>query len=328
MHRLLTLGLLTLATTSFAQDWGQLATISSTMGIQGGKLCLGEASRGDIGCPAYAPSVSPTGTLTTTAISLTTSGTNWGYLASNASYLPNLNTNNISATTLNGIAISQLAGGTSSTMVPGWPDAIQCLNSPNLITLYLANSPDASGQYWYFYPQGNLYIIYNANQTYNSHSNAGSFDCVTSAKTIPQLYATGRAFNFLNSSGIAPTGAIMAFDLATCPTGWSEYTPARGRFLRGIDNGAGNDPSGTRALGNVQDDAFQGHHHLNKYSTTYSSYGTTGNSWQSNFANGYADATSSQAFITNPATDGTNGTPRTAAETRPKNVAVLFCRKD
>jgi hypothetical protein len=27
-----------------------------------------------------------------------------------------------------------------------------------------------------------------------------------------------------------------------------------------------------------------------------------------------------------PVTDGTNGTPRTAAETRPKNVAVLYCQ--
>jgi len=61
MRRLLTLVLFALATTPFAQDWGQLATISSTMGVQDGRLCLGEASRGDIGCPAYAPYVSPNG---------------------------------------------------------------------------------------------------------------------------------------------------------------------------------------------------------------------------------------------------------------------------
>jgi len=66
MYRLITLGLLTLATPSFAQDWGQLATISSTMSVQGGRLCLGEASRGDIGCPAYAPSVTTNGSLTAT----------------------------------------------------------------------------------------------------------------------------------------------------------------------------------------------------------------------------------------------------------------------
>jgi len=66
MRRLLTLVLLILATPSFAQDWGQMATISSTMGIQGNHLCMGETSRGDIGCPAYAPSVATNGTLTAT----------------------------------------------------------------------------------------------------------------------------------------------------------------------------------------------------------------------------------------------------------------------
>ncbi|MEQ1710755.1 MAG: hypothetical protein ABL908_05070, partial [Hyphomicrobium sp.] len=38
-----------------------------------------------------------------------------------------------------------------------------------------------------------------------------------------------------------PNGAIAAFASATCPSGWSEFTPARGRFLRGIDNGVGLD---------------------------------------------------------------------------------------
>jgi len=95
MRRLLTLAFFALATTSLANDWGALATISSTMGVQDGRLCLGEASRGDIGCPAYAPSVSPTGGLTVAAISLTTAGTNWGYLGNTASYLPNLTGNNI-----------------------------------------------------------------------------------------------------------------------------------------------------------------------------------------------------------------------------------------
>lgn len=43
-----------------ADDWGSLATISSTMGIHEGRLCLGESSRGDLGCPTYAPYVSRT----------------------------------------------------------------------------------------------------------------------------------------------------------------------------------------------------------------------------------------------------------------------------
>ena len=324
MHRLLTLGLLTLATTSFAQDWGQLATISSTMGIQGGKLCLGEASRGDIGCPAYAPSVSPTGTLTTTAISLTTSGTNWGYLASTVSYLPNLNagsisTTNISATTLNGIAISQLVGGTSSTMVPGWPDAIKC-DSPSLglnRVFYFQAFSQTGTTVQYALPydsQATRAILnYNINGTYHSNIGATTEDCTTSAMSITQLYAAGRAFNFLSSGGIAPTGAIMAFDLATCPTGWSEYTPARGRFLRGIDNGAGNDPSGTRVAGNIQTDAIGPHTH--SLPARYQA-----SAWNNGGGVAATDAGGSAVSMNAGAFAGT--------ETRPKNVAVLFCRKD
>ncbi len=34
--------------------------------------------------------------------------------------------------------------------------------------------------------------------------------------------------------GSVPTGAVMAFDLTSCPSGWSEYTALRGRFVRGV----------------------------------------------------------------------------------------------
>src|SRR5690606_8848693 len=74
-----------------------------------------------------------------------------------------------------------------------------------------------------------------------------------------------------------PSGAVMAFDLSDCPSGWSEYTPARGRFIRGIDNGAGNDPDGTRTAGATQDDAFQDHIHTLEI---YSGTPISGGNWQ------------------------------------------------
>ncbi len=49
--------------TARAQDWGGLAVISSTMGVNANRLCVGEASRGDIGCPSYAPYVAPSGNI-------------------------------------------------------------------------------------------------------------------------------------------------------------------------------------------------------------------------------------------------------------------------
>ena len=110
---------------SFAQQWSEYAFISSTLGVSDSRICIGEASRGELGCPSFAPTISPTGRvhatggLTVNTISLTTTGTTWGYLGSAASYLPNLNTNNISLSTINGISVTNL-GDTSPTNVPAF----------------------------------------------------------------------------------------------------------------------------------------------------------------------------------------------------------------
>ncbi|TKW60342.1 MAG: hypothetical protein DI628_08900 [Blastochloris viridis] len=56
----------------------------------------------------------------TSIISLSTAGTTWGYLGSAASYLPNLATNNISLSTINGVSVSALGGGASPTNVPAF----------------------------------------------------------------------------------------------------------------------------------------------------------------------------------------------------------------
>lgn len=69
-------------------------------------------------------------------------------------------------------------------------------------------------------------------------------------------------------------------------------------------------------------DAFQGHHHLNKYSSEYDTYGAGGSSWKSNFRGAFQDQETTEAFITDPYTDGTNGTPRTTNETRPENILL------
>ncbi|PIZ31781.1 MAG: hypothetical protein COY40_01245 [Alphaproteobacteria bacterium CG_4_10_14_0_8_um_filter_53_9] len=109
-----------------------------------------------------------------------------------------------------------------------------------------------------------------------------------------------------------PAGTISAFASTTCPTGWSEYTLARGRFLRGIDNGAGNDPSGTRVAGDVQEDAFK----------THTSDISPGGSASSSPGTGYirgGDASGAGYNITITSTGGTT-------ETRPKNVAVTYCQ--
>ena len=132
----------------------------------------------------------------------------------------------------------------------------------------------------------------------------------------------------------APEGAIMAFYLADCPEGWTvadgtNGTPdLRGRFIRGMDNmgvGAANvDPqSAIRTLGHEQMDAFQGHWH---------SAGSNNSGVPSlNFGPGFSENSNDRAKPTAPAqdpiTDGTNGSPRTSSETRPRNVSLIFCMR-
>jgi hypothetical protein len=139
----------------------------------------------------------------------------------------------------------------------------------------------------------------------------------------------GTSWTELGGGPQVPSGAIMAFDLSTCPSGWSEYTQARGRFLRGIDNGAGVDPSGTRAVGNVQHDAIQ--NITGGFKVAGGDGGIDGTSGAFTVVN------SPQRFAVNDpstfpgvgqASFNASRVVRTANETRPVNVAVLFCRRN
>lgn len=153
------------------------------------------------------------------------------------------------------------------------------------------------------------------------------------------------------SSSETPAGAILAFDLASCPEGWSEYTLARGHFLRGIDPTGAHDV--VRSAGSLQGDDLKSHlHSVNPPSTTTSSdshghfvgFGNTSPATYDYGTNLERPGTNSPI----PTADGVSGRINTSSdththtvdisafnsastggtETRPKNVAVLFCRKD
>lgn len=131
---------------------------------------------------------------------------------------------------------------------------------------------------------------------------------------------TNAAFEFYNGTawstvGAAmPNGTIAAFAAASCPSGWSEYTAARGRFLRGIDPSGTNDS--VRAAGNVQSDALGSHQHQIASQSGPSGVNGGGNSDGGSYMAGIASnnwGAQQSSFV--------GGT-----ETRPKNVAVTFCQ--
>jgi len=55
-----------MAAPALADDWGAIATVSGTMGMNAGRLCSAEGGRGDLGCPTYAPSLTTAGDVSVT----------------------------------------------------------------------------------------------------------------------------------------------------------------------------------------------------------------------------------------------------------------------
>jgi microcystin-dependent protein len=156
----------------------------------------------------------------------------------------------------------------------------------------------------------------------------------------------------LISALISPSGLVSPFAMNTPPSGWLECNGAaisrstysvlfsaisttwgvgdgsttfnipdlRGEFIRGFDNGRGIDSG--RAFASSQNDTFQGHHHQMYASSTGAGGGTT------DFRNNPASqAAQSNITARQAITDGTNGTPRTSTETRPRNLALMYCIK-
>lgn len=144
-----------------------------------------------------------------------------------------------------------------------------------------------------------------------------------------------------------PAGMVISHAASTVPTGWLECNGAevsrttyaalfaaidtafgvgngsttfnlpdfRGEFLRGWDHGRGADPdaatrTGGDTVGSTQTDQLKSHNHGFKYSSTGGSGGAV--TWLKD---------------TGPNTDTTAILAAGGSETRPRNVAVMFCIK-
>jgi hypothetical protein len=137
-----------------------------------------------------------------------------------------------------------------------------------------------------------------------------------------------------SAAGSAPTGAVMAFNLDACPSGWlladgTNGTPdLRGVFVRGLDSGKGIDPS--RTLATFQDYATASPQRGTAPDTTVSGY-----SYSSPHRYGFARRTNAgeNRTTTGPDTVDSGTQPDIVSwstgdsETRPKNVALLYCIK-
>lgn len=111
-----------------------------------------------------------------------------------------------------------------------------------------------------------------------------------------------------------PSGAVVAFNAKSCPdSGWREYKAVYGRFIRGIDRSSDSiDPQGERTPGSLQGAEIQAHTH--------------GYVWMKgdNNVDGVDSATTGSGEHHN---ESNTTLPSGGKETRPKNVALLFCEK-
>lgn len=128
------------------------------------------------------------------------------------------------------------------------------------------------------------------------------------------------SYTRLADTPFVPSGAVMAFNLSACPAGWSAANGSGGTvnlvgyFIRGLDTGGVVDPGG-RTLGSVEAHAVQNHSH----SISPNSVLVGGGAYL---------GTGSVGFVPGTISVGNMNSGNAASETRPVNVALLYCQKN
>ncbi|MEX3775838.1 phage tail protein [Pseudomonas sp. MYb118] len=131
---------------------------------------------------------------------------------------------------------------------------------------------------------------------------------VQSVATYPDLAALlGAAFNQGNEGA-----------------GYFRLPDSRGEFLRGWDHGRGVDIG--RILGTRQTDQLQGHRHSRNLTGERERAYKDGTGYADNAVGSLGSAVVS-ASSGDPIPDGSNGAVRVGTETRPRNLAVMWCIK-
>ncbi|MFA5071836.1 MAG: hypothetical protein WC511_05760, partial [Candidatus Pacearchaeota archaeon] len=185
----------------------------------------------------------------------------------------------------------------------------------------------------------------------NSNLNMGSYN-VSADKIIisgNEICNSTACFNLqdLNSStGSAstvsgvPAGMIAPFNLTECPTGWtladgSSGTPdLRGIFIRGSGTNSilkyANGSYFSSVLGTYGNDSSQAHWHFLGNNIDHTQIGRTvstdaGTTYS--LAAGTTGTSDAIQYATEAIATGTNGNPRTGAETSPAYYSTIYCVK-
>lgn len=160
-------------------------------------------------------------------------------------------------------------------------------------------------------------------------------------------YVDTRVADEISASPGVPSGAVMAFDLNSCPSGWSAMSTAQGRFIVGTGGGYSRGNTGganTVALTVAQmpshthsvdppatNTSVAGNHRhsiINNTNVHAASGVGSGSSWMGTTGSntGYAGEHTHSVDI--PAFNSGSAGSGQAHENRPPYLALLYCRKN
>lgn len=188
------------------------------------------------------------------------------------------------------------------------------------------------------------------------YTDADSMEVTSAGSSGQVLTSNGSSAPSFQDIPAQPSGMVQMFAGSSAPTGWltcdgsaiSRTTFAalfavigttygagngsttfnipdcRGIFVRGVGTQTISSISYTGTLGATQGDQLQGHFHSMSNATGLATY-QLANVWAANAgSNGGGPVTVSVGAATS---DGTNGTPRVGAETRPANISMNYIIK-
>jgi len=130
--------------------------------------------------------------------------------------------------------ISQLTFILNSSMIPGWPDAIDCGGAGNPGQIFFIHG---GGHYHQIYTPEVRNVIFNSSKQFLSRSGYNDASQGCDGKSIEELYLSGRAIDLVHSknSGVTDTMVLSWPDALKCGAG---STPDQIFFLHwGLEHG-------------------------------------------------------------------------------------------
>lgn len=227
---------------------------------------------------------------------------------------------------LNGSLSADLSISVPSGVGGFWIVTNSTTDASAAIPTYVTIKSTAGGSVGVVVPRNvNTIVFSNGSEVFFAQQNT------TPSGVIIQFAGTSAPTGYLTCDGSAVNRTTYPNLFAAIGTTWGSgngtttfnVPDLRGYFLRGSGTSA-RDPDSPRAVGSAQAEAFASHTHTDSghahsYDKPNTSSQATGGSGSNYFNGGFASTTSGPGYASIQATGG--------AETRPDNVAVLYCIK-